>query len=105
MRRAGDILSEMFREKFGQSFEDINRNSIFSSWEKIIKEAWSQNGEDNPVAAHSKIRELERGILLVEADHPGWIQTLGTKKAELLLAARRQFPELEIRNINFRLSR
>ena len=105
MKKAGDVLSQFFEEKFGKSFEKINRNSIFSSWEKIINEIWPQDDENKSLAAHSKIRELERGVLLVEADHPGWIQILGTKKAELLKAAQCQFPDLEIQSINFRLRR
>ena len=105
MKKAGDVLSELFRDKFGKSFEEFNRKSIFSSWEKIIEEVWPKKEEDNYVAAHSKIRELEKGVLCVEADHPGWVQILGTKKTDILLAAQRQFPELEIKNINIRLSR
>ena len=105
MKKIGDIFSEFFKENFGKSFEEYNRKSIFSSWEKIINEAWPQDDEVHPAAAHSKIRELDKGVLLVEADHPGWVQTLGTKKAELLLAAQNQFPELEIKSINIRLSR
>jgi hypothetical protein len=48
---------------------------------------------------------MERGILLVEADHPGWVQILQTKQRALLASARRRFPELNIRSIAFRLSR
>jgi hypothetical protein len=44
-------------------------------------------------------------VLIVEADHPGWIQILQTKQAELLLAVQRQCPRLDIRGIAFRLSR
>ena len=105
MKKIGDVFSEYLKENFGKSFEEFNRKSIFSSWEKIIEEAWPQDGEDHPATAHSKIRELDKWVLLIEADHPGWVQTLGTKKAEILLSAQRQFPELEIKSINIRLSR
>ena len=100
MRKAGDILSDFFREKFGPQFMETARSTsgLFSSWARVV--------EDIPAAAaHSRIRELERGILLVEADHPGWIQILQTKQGELLSVVQSRYPELDIRGIAFRLSR
>jgi hypothetical protein len=49
--------------------------------------------------------ELERHVLLIEADHPGWIQILQTKQRELLSQFQRRFPDLAITGISFRLSR
>ena len=112
MRKAGDIVAALFREKFGPDFMETARTSasLFSSWEQIAAEVWprtiDQGKGDIPAAAvHSRIRELERGVLLVEADHPGWIQMLQTKQADLLSAVQRRYPDLEIRGIAFRLSR
>ena len=114
MRKAGDIVSAFFRERFGPDFMDNARSTagLFSSWKEIVTEIWprtygsEQSKEDIPAAAvHSQIHELERGILLVEADHPGWIQVLQTKQAELLSAVQKRYPELNIRGIAFRLSR
>jgi len=117
MKKAGDIISVLFREKFGPEFMDTARatTGLFSSWAQIVKEAWPQSDQDNsdnpgfddiPAAAvHSRIRELERGILLIETDHPGWIQILQTKQGALLLAVQRHYPELKIRGIAFRLNR
>ena len=83
---------------------------LFSSWEKTVCQAWprgeDQKSEDVPAAAaHSRIKELEHGVLFVEVDHPGWIQILQTRQAELLLAVQRLCPKLDIRGIAFRLSR
>ena len=110
MRKAGDIIVSLFRDEFGDDFIESARSStgLFSSWAQVVTELWSQ-GRDSPedipaVAVHSRIRELERGELLVEADHPGWIQILQTKQAELLAAVQRRYPELDIRTIAFRLS-
>ena len=55
--------------------------------------------------SHSRIVELEKTVLLIEADHPGWIQLLQTKQKELLNAVRRRFPEITFTGISFRLSR
>ena len=114
MRKAGEIISELFRERFGNEFVENARSTagLFSSWTKVVCEAWFRAGqkingdEEIPAAAvHSRIRELERGVLLVEADHPGWIQILQTRQADLLAAVQRRYPDLDIRAIAFRLSR
>ena len=111
MKKAGDIVAALFRDKFGPDFLKTARENadLFSSWQKIVAEAWprkSDDREDIPTAAsHSKIAELERGILLIEADHPGWIQILQTKQSELLSAVQRRYPDLGIQAIAFRLGR
>ena len=112
MRRAGDILTEFFRERYGDKLPVMQKESIFSAWSLIVKEIMlnkdSENTDENDMpalAVHSRVTELEKGILMVEADHPGWIQILKTKKAELLSLVKKQYPELEIAGINFRLNR
>ena len=122
MKKAGDLISALFKERFGDEFIEKARSNagLFSSWNEIVTEAWqgkakayaSADSDSNtspedipPAAVHSRICELDRGMLLVEADHPGWIQILQTKRKALLQAAGRRYPELEIRNIAFKLSR
>jgi len=119
MRRAGDIIADFLKERFGSEFMETAKSSagLFSSWNHIVTEVWSRSffaneakaetepGDVPAAAVHSRIRELERGMLLVEADHPGWIQILKTKQVELLSAVQRRYPDLGIRSIAFRLSR
>ena len=105
MRKAGDIIKSMFSENFGSRFMETARLTagLFSSWPQLAAELWPN--PEQAIALHSRIRELERGMLLVEADHPGWIQILQTKQGELLSAVQRRYPELDILAISFRLSR
>ena len=114
MRKAGDILTALFRDRFGPEFLENARANVdlFSSWKDIVASVWPQsleNGQrqdDIPAAAvHSHVGELENGVVLVEADHPGWIQILQTKQSELLSTVQRKYPELKIRAIAFRLGR
>ena len=112
MRKAGDIVTALFKAQYGPAFMETAQSNafLFSSWNEVVAEVWplgiDQKKEDVPAAAvHSRIRELERGVLLVEADHPGWIQLLQTKQADLLSTVQRRYPELGIRLIAFRLSR
>jgi hypothetical protein len=102
MRKAGDVLASLFYEKFDPAFLKKARKTagLFSSWEAITAEAAIA-----AAASHSRISELERGILLIEVEHPGWRQILQAEQDKLLHAAQRRYPELEIRGIAFRLSR
>ena len=125
MRKAGDVISLLFKQRFGENFVDNAKSSaeLFNSWEKTVCQVWphgeelsaepggrgsppAKKDEDIPAAAvHSRIKELERGVLIVETDHPGWIQILQTKQTELLKAIQYKCPKLDIRGIAFRLSR
>jgi hypothetical protein len=94
MKRAGELLAAFLdQQTLGAARE---YSALFSSWRSIAGEA---------LAAHSWIRELEHSILLVEADHPGWIQLLRIKEKDLLDALRRRFPDQRIAGISFRLSK
>ena len=43
-------------------------------------------------------------MLVVEADHPGWIQLLQLKQSGILEDVAKRYPELGLRGIVFRLS-
>jgi len=114
MIKAGEIISELFRERFGEKFMENARSTtgLFSSWNQVVAEVWLRTEKNTgsepelpPAAVHSRIRELERGVLIVETDHPGWIQILQTKQTALLSAVQRRYPDLDIQAIAFRLSR
>jgi hypothetical protein len=98
MRKVGDLLSVIIDEKIIHQARGYSK--LFASWTRL-----TQKYEIAAAADHSRIRELDRGILLVEADHPGWIQILQMKEHKLLADLRGQFPDLDISGISFRLSR
>lgn len=98
MKRAGELLSFFFDKNVLEKAQGYS--NLFSCWAVITEKTGIP-----AAAAHSRIVELERAVLLVEADHPGWIQILQTKQSYLLNAVIRRFPDLEIRGISFRLSR
>jgi len=96
MKTAGDILSELFDERFMKKAQGFSK--LFDSWADIT----AKNG----IAAasdHSRIRELDRGILVVETDHPGWKQILQTKQSKLLNDFRIRFPDMDISGISLML--
>jgi hypothetical protein len=98
MKKAGDLLSYFFDEKSLTKVQGYSK--LFTSWVAILKAYKIPAAGD-----HSRIVELERHVLLIEADHPGWIQILQTKQRELLSQFQHRFPDLAITGISFRLSR
>lgn len=90
MKKAGDILGDYMRN-FHTNIE-TGYSSVFKGWSKIA-------GED--MVSHSSVKDLTNGILLIEADHPGWIQLLQMRKKKILKNIHKFYPELEVINIRF----
>ena len=90
MKKAGDILGDFMRN-LHLNMEN-GYSSVFKSWSSIA-------GED--MSSHSAIKDLTNGILLVEADHPGWIQLLQMRKKKILKNVQKNYPELDIVDIRF----
>jgi hypothetical protein len=98
MKTAGEILSALFDERFVKKAKEYSK--LFDSWTDIT----AKNGIA-AAADHSRIKNLEKGILLVEMDHPGWKQILQTKQSKLLNDFRYRFPEMDISGISLMLGR
>jgi len=98
MKTIRDVLSILFDEHFVKKAQGYSE--LFESWKDIA--------EKNRIAAaadHCRIKDLDRGILLVETDHPGWKQLLQTKQSKLLNDFRIRFPEQNISGISFMLGK
>jgi len=96
MKTAGDILSNLFDEGFIKKAQGYSK--LFDSWTDVTE----KNGIA-AAAAHSRIKDIDRGILLVETDHPGWKQIIQTKQSKILNDYRIRFPELNISGISLML--
>jgi hypothetical protein len=97
VNKAGDFLSAILDIKTPGKAGEYSR--LFSVWEQLT--------EKHGIAAaahHSRIQDVRRGILIVDADHPGWIQILQIKEHMLLSELQKSFPNLDINGIAFRLS-
>jgi hypothetical protein len=104
VKKIGDILSDFLKEH-----EDIVKNAressnLHSGWASIVESVFDQT-MGTRAAVHSYIQDLQHNTLLVEADHPGWIQILQTKEKQLLNEVHRRFPELDVTGISFRLGK
>jgi len=98
MNKAGDFLSLIFNAQTQEKAKNSSR--LFSAWENLAKKHGIARA-----AFHSQIQDVQRGILYINADHPGWIQILQTKEKFLLEDIRKMFPELGITGIAFKLGK
>ncbi|MDR2305516.1 MAG: DUF721 domain-containing protein [Treponema sp.] len=98
MRKVGDIIKAMLGPELAETAQGYS--DFFKSWEDIT--------EKNHIAAagfHSRIKEFEKGVVLIETEHPGWIQLLQTKERKLLYDFQRRFPEKGVTGIAFFLAK
>lgn len=100
-------ISQLINATFSNiHIEDVeNANETFSAWKKTVCSIKSLNpNEGNNLYDHSRIVDMKNGIVMVEADHPGWIQKLQFYKDYIVRGLKQQLPQMEIRNIVFKLS-
>lgn len=92
MKRAGKLLGAFFERNNIQDTQGYV--DFFQSWEKVV-------GVD--LAAHSDAVDIRNHALVVEVDHPGWMQRLHMQRERILKTLQQRYPNLEIRNIHFTL--
>jgi len=93
MKRVGDLISAIFDEKFIEKTKAYS--TIFSCWEDLM----IKNGIARAVG-HSWIKSVEKGLVWIEVDHPGWKQILQTKESKLLHDFQYRFPDMGISGIS-----
>ena len=93
--KASDLINEFF-DNNSQS-----KMSLLTVWAKVVSSV-KNNGMQ--LADHSRVVDYKNGTLLVEADHSAWIQILQMNKKYIIVGLQRNLPQLEIRNLMFKLS-
>ena len=89
-------------------------NEICSVWKKVVSgvKSYKHDSEDSEkrmplgerLAGNTRVIDLKNGVLLVETDHPGWIQYLRIYQKYILTGLKMNLPELKITNLAFRVS-
>jgi len=97
MKRIGDILATVLDKPTMEKAEGYS--AFFSCWKDIIE----KNKIPAIVAAHSWIKNLDKGLVWIEVDHPGCKQILQTKERKLLYDFRYRFPDMNISGISIML--
>jgi hypothetical protein len=75
-------------------------NKLFNIWHDVVSNV---NGYGEKLVAHTKLIDLKNGILLVETDHPGWIQILQIYSKFIITGINRKIPFLKIKSLAYRL--
>ena len=96
MKRVGDILSAILDEQLMHKAQGFS--AFFSSWKDITEKNGIAGAGD-----HAWIKSLERGIVWIEVDHPGWKLILQTKQSKLLHDFQYRFPDMDISGISIML--
>lgn len=93
IQKAGDILKELFGHLNFQEGEAYV--SFFSDWMDLV-------GVD--LACHVRPVDIRRNALLLEVDHPGWMQMFQLNQKRILHRIQKKHPSLRITSIHFRLT-
>lgn len=92
MDKAGDLLKSFlsfYRLEGGEKYV-----SFFSDWKSIV-------GED--LACHARAVDIRRNAILVEVDHPGWMQILQMRQADILKTIRKKHPDIGVQVLHMKL--
>ena len=93
-RKASEIIGAILSPEVAAKAGTWSR--FFGSWGRAAGERLS---------AHSRPVDVRNGIVIVEADHPGWVQLLQLEQRRILEAIKRSFPELGITGIAFKTAK
>lgn len=90
IKKVSELLTSFFDGEIAAKGEKYVEFS--NSWRTI---AGSRLGE------HSRPVEIRRGVLIVEAEHSGWIQLLQLHQEKILAEIQRRYPDLEVSGVAF----
>ena len=95
---ASEMIARVFKNISPEEIQ--NSTNLSNSWRRTV-ESISRTGAK--LVAHTHIVDLKNGILLVEADHSGWIQLLQLHQKYILTGLKRANKSLRIESMAFRL--
>jgi len=104
MKNAGGPIGDLLKDFFDQGFleEAKNASDFFHCWPDALKSVNLSRAAD-----HSRLADLRREVVIIEADHPGWVQLLQTRQ-EALLGFLQKFcasKDITVNGISFRLAK
>lgn len=74
--------------------QDLHRHEVLGHWPEIAGEQ---------VASRSRPLRFHGNMLVVEVDHPAWLQELKFLKEEILQKIAQAFPKSKIKGLRFTL--
>lgn len=95
------ILSDVDKKRMEES-------SIFiSKWKKIITSIKSVVNPDcgKAMYSHSQVIDIKDGTLILQVDHPGFIQLFENHKKYIFRGLEMNLPQMKIKNISYLLDK
>ena len=94
------------------NFEAYKENKEISSvWKSVVSKVKNYNASNDDemtlgekLAVNTRVIELKNGVLLVETDHPGWIQYLNFHKKFIINGIKMAIPDVKITSLAFRVA-
>ena len=97
-------------------FADSDEGQLPSIWRKVVMRVKSnaENSESDELidkriplgerlASNTRVLDLKNGVLIIESDHPGWIQYLKFYQKFIIKGLLLENPNLKINSFAFRL--
>lgn len=94
------------------NFSNVEENKIENVWKNVVSKIknFQSSAEEEEItfgeklANSSRVIDLKNGVLLVETDHPGWIQYLNFHKKFIIKGIKMAIPEIKISSLAFRVA-
>ena len=105
--------SEIMKGVLEGLLSDVNRSrmndssNILEKWKSIITSIRSVVNPDcgKTMYFHSRIIDIKDDVIILQVDHPGFIQLFENHKKYILRGIQMKIPQLKIRNITYRLDK
>ncbi|MCF0243117.1 MAG: DUF721 domain-containing protein [Treponema sp.] len=97
------MISKVFKNIEVENIEHADK--ISSIWKKVVSGIKNTRDEyyGEKIAAHTEIVEFKNGQLLIEADHPGWIQAMQLYSKFIIRGMQMNIKNFRVENLCFRL--
>ena len=97
-------------------FSQSDEGQLPSLWRKVVSriKSTAENSEREDLinkrmplgerlASNTRVLDLKNGVLIIESDHPGWIQYLKFYQNFIIKGLKMENPDLKISSLAFRL--
>lgn len=103
MISAADMIGRVFRNIDPASV--TGAGTISAIWDKVVRGIKNSRDEfyGDKLASHSEVVDFKNGQLLVQADHPGWIQALQLYSKFIIRGMNMNMPDFKVDSMVFRL--
>ncbi len=102
-RNTKEIISNIFDNISAEKMN--NAINVTNGWKSVVNTINTNKNKSmgDYLVAHSRVIDLKNNVLLVEADHPGYVQTLKMYNKYIIKGLNNKYPELNIKSLSFRL--